>query len=487
MTKQPHSAECDREEVAELLAVDPRDIMSQGYGLAPQMLFRDERLSAHAKAIYGYLASFAGAGPTAYPSKELMCKELGMSRPTFDKHLKSLEAYGYVRVHRRRSATGQHLCNVYELLRAPAIDRERMEAFTRHCVKATARSRAQYRARKEAALSEADVLRAAEEIVAAMFGIELSLGAEGAGSGEACCEDGAGPDVENPSVPEIEPVSNSFTLGESARSEPVINSFTLDGPVSNSSPSPVSNSFTPISNRGKITVDQSIPEVDPPVGGGLVENFAQREGAGIGPEAAAFAQLVASSIKPVRGGVRQLAWGLWEEKLGDGYGPDDVLAAYEAYRKAYFRHNSTVKYAKRLDRWLSDADGLDAYARIAEVGPYNWSASAAALDEAVRREMGRRVDTESLSDALAAVDETYRAMREAASRAQARAVESRDSGDWAVHGELADRAMLYLIKNDKRARAALSARVRARLSESGPCGAEGPRQATEERAEAEVM
>ena len=134
MTKQPHSAECDREEVAELLAVDPRDIMSQGYGLAPQMLFRDERLSAHAKAIYGYLASFAGAGPTAYPSKELMCKELGMSRPTFDKHLKSLEAYGYVRVHRRRSATGQHLCNVYELLRAPAIDRERLEAFTRHCV-----------------------------------------------------------------------------------------------------------------------------------------------------------------------------------------------------------------------------------------------------------------------------------------------------------------------------------------------------------------
>ena len=158
-----------------------------------------------------------------------------------------------------------------------------------------------------------------------------------------------------------------------------------------------------------------------------------------------------------------MAWGLWEGKLADGYGPDDVLAAYDAYRGAYFKHNRTVKFAKRLDRWLSDADGLDAYARITEVGPYGSGGRAGALDEAARREARRRADTDTLSDALAGVDGTYREMLAEADAARTRALESRDSADWDVAGVLSDRAMGYLAAHDKRARAALFERVRAEI------------------------
>ena len=37
-------------------------ILSDGYGLIPKKISRDKDLTMEAKAIYGYLASFAGSG-----------------------------------------------------------------------------------------------------------------------------------------------------------------------------------------------------------------------------------------------------------------------------------------------------------------------------------------------------------------------------------------------------------------------------------------
>lgn len=466
MSQSPSKFAANIEE-SNILAVDPRDIMSQGYGLAPQMLFRDSRISAAAKAIYGYLSSFAGAGSTAYPSKELMCKELGLSRPTFDKHIKALEAYGYVRIHHRRSATGQHLCNIYELVRTPVVSQERMGAWVRACVKATARSREQYRARKEASASEADVLRAAEEVVAAMFGINLVLGDATDDPIDACEKHSPTTFSGDAEVPG----SNSFTLAQNARSNPMSNSLTLEEPVLNSSPSPEQNSFTPISNRGTI-ISQSIPQSDSHVGdaaakkpslavqddddGGMESVFSDEEDT----TTVDFARLLAASIKPANDDVRRTARKVWDERCVEGYAPSDILAAYGAYKRAYFRDNATVKYAKRIDRWLADSDGLPAYALIAEVGPEGRSSNA--REEAVRREVRRRASSQTeLSTALAEVDEEYRAMREKALRAHRRVGKS--EGDLKVAQLLCDRADSYLVAHGRRARAALTVKVQTEM------------------------
>ena len=62
-------------------------ILSDGYGLIPKKISRDKDLTMEAKAIYGYLASFAGSGGYCYPSKELMISELGTTEKRFNKNM----------------------------------------------------------------------------------------------------------------------------------------------------------------------------------------------------------------------------------------------------------------------------------------------------------------------------------------------------------------------------------------------------------------
>ena len=67
------------------------------------------------KAIYGYLASFAGSGGYCYPSKELMISELGTTEKRFNKNIKLLKEHGYIKVHKRRKGN-RNDSNLYELL-----------------------------------------------------------------------------------------------------------------------------------------------------------------------------------------------------------------------------------------------------------------------------------------------------------------------------------------------------------------------------------
>ena len=53
-------------------------ILRDGYGIIPKIVMRDKNLSIEAKAIYAYLIAFAGDKKTCYPSRDLMCEELGM-------------------------------------------------------------------------------------------------------------------------------------------------------------------------------------------------------------------------------------------------------------------------------------------------------------------------------------------------------------------------------------------------------------------------
>ena len=90
-------------------------ILSDGYGLIPKKISRDKDLTMEAKAIYGYLASFAGSGGYCYPSKELMISELGTTEKRFNKNIKILKEHGYIKVHKRRKGN-RNDSNIYELL-----------------------------------------------------------------------------------------------------------------------------------------------------------------------------------------------------------------------------------------------------------------------------------------------------------------------------------------------------------------------------------
>lgn len=90
----------------DVLIASSSDVMSQGFGFAPQMLFRDKRISIQAKGLYEYLASFAGADTSAFPSRERMREELGMGKNILPKYIKELDAYGYIRVTQKKRPGG---------------------------------------------------------------------------------------------------------------------------------------------------------------------------------------------------------------------------------------------------------------------------------------------------------------------------------------------------------------------------------------------
>ena len=91
------------------------NILSDGYGLIPKKITRDKDLTMEAKAIYAYLASFAGNSNMCFPSRDLILSELGTSKDRFYKHMKLLTNKGYIKVHKKRE--GKNFSNnVYEII-----------------------------------------------------------------------------------------------------------------------------------------------------------------------------------------------------------------------------------------------------------------------------------------------------------------------------------------------------------------------------------
>lgn len=91
------------------------NIMAQGYGIVPKVTMRDTKLSIESKAIYAYLCSFAGAGNTAFPSRELICHELNISINRFNKYKNELVTKGYITIKRERLENGFSK-NIYTLV-----------------------------------------------------------------------------------------------------------------------------------------------------------------------------------------------------------------------------------------------------------------------------------------------------------------------------------------------------------------------------------
>lgn len=92
-------------------------VMSKGYGTVPKLVMQDEGLAPEAKAIYAYICSFAGAGTSAFPGIELMCKQLTMSEKRFHKFKNQLIENGYLKIERERKSDGKGWgSNIYHLV-----------------------------------------------------------------------------------------------------------------------------------------------------------------------------------------------------------------------------------------------------------------------------------------------------------------------------------------------------------------------------------
>lgn len=106
--------------ITEILKVE--GIMSQGFGLSPKIVMRDKRLTVEAKAIYSYIASFAGAGSQSFPGRDLMLEELDISPKRYYKHLQLLVECDYLRIEREIDDNGWKGRNIYTLVAHPDSD-----------------------------------------------------------------------------------------------------------------------------------------------------------------------------------------------------------------------------------------------------------------------------------------------------------------------------------------------------------------------------
>ncbi len=99
-----------------------------GYGLVYQDVMRSKELTPEAKAIYAYLSSMAGNKDECYPSRDLMAKELAMSKNRLDKHLSMLVAFGVVEK-TRENAGNLKGRNIYKITHEIQVKRELKDIF----------------------------------------------------------------------------------------------------------------------------------------------------------------------------------------------------------------------------------------------------------------------------------------------------------------------------------------------------------------------
>lgn len=94
-------------------------ILANGYGLAPRMVMRDKRLSIEAKAIYCYLQSLAGSSGRAFPKRETIISDLGISKDRYYKYLKQLTDLDYIRLEKSERTSELKGRNIYIMVSCP--------------------------------------------------------------------------------------------------------------------------------------------------------------------------------------------------------------------------------------------------------------------------------------------------------------------------------------------------------------------------------
>lgn len=94
-------------------------IKTFGYGTIPKLIMIDKRLTIKAKALMAFLLSLSGAGRCAFPRRDAICMQLGVSKNTYVTMMNELISCGYIEVKQRRTRNGTFAVNDYHFIINP--------------------------------------------------------------------------------------------------------------------------------------------------------------------------------------------------------------------------------------------------------------------------------------------------------------------------------------------------------------------------------
>ena len=91
-------------------------IACMGFGIVGKAVMADASLTPEAKAIYAYLASFAGAGESSFPTRDKILSDLALGKGRYYSHFKLLIQEGYISVQKMKGYLNR---NCYLLVSNP--------------------------------------------------------------------------------------------------------------------------------------------------------------------------------------------------------------------------------------------------------------------------------------------------------------------------------------------------------------------------------
>lgn len=328
-------------------------LLSHGYGLSPQLVMRSKGLSIEAKALYGYLSSFAGAGDTAFPSTSRILEELDISKNRFYKIRKELVSWGFISI--ETTATSAGLRTVYTLPQNPIAIKTEIDEI--------ANRRNEIKSSLVANLHNEDMVSHKGDSESER--LQQSAGNEPCRQSEAKAQN-RGSNLKPCLQSEDEGCLQS---GDKLYIDTNINpKVSIDRsaahPSDDEGPSDwkVTEGMTDPTQRDDGESDRDANRRDaldavpdgtydtlPTVADGYTLSNSEFE---------AFNHLCSLSIKTVRGAVRNEAAKQYAKRLGEGYSPATIEKAYIDYAEAYRQNNPSPRFAKQLSDWFVNNDGL---------------------------------------------------------------------------------------------------------------------------------
>lgn len=88
---------------------------AQGWASIPRWLLYTPEIGPHAKLVYVVIQSHTDENGSAWPSRELIADESGLSAASVKRATAELVALGVVEVRRRRKLDGRHSSNIYRV------------------------------------------------------------------------------------------------------------------------------------------------------------------------------------------------------------------------------------------------------------------------------------------------------------------------------------------------------------------------------------
>ena len=429
MEMQGNATEIDERNLLQLDA-----LLSHGYGLSPQLVMRSKGLSIEAKALYGYLSSFAGAGDTAFPSTSRILEELDISKNRFYKIRKELVSWGFISI--ETTATSAGLRTVYTLPQNPIAIKTEIDEI--------ANRRNEIKSSLVANLHNEDMVSHKGDSESER--LQQSAGNEPCRQSEAKAQN-RGSNLKPCLQSEDEPCRQSEAKAQNRGSnlKPCLQSED-EGCLQSGDKLYIDTNINP-----KVSIDRSATRPSDDEGPsdwkvieGMTDSTQRDDGESdrdanrrdaldavpdgtydslstvadgytlSNSEFEAFNRLCSLSIKTVRGAVRNEAAKQYAKRIGEGYSPATIEKAYIDYAEAYRQNNPSPRFAKQLSDWFVKSDGFAYFAKKPVIRTTTATKATSGQDS------GLRAATEAKNDrlTLAATDPTFRDLEAAVSKAR---------------------------------------------------------------------